>query len=85
MRRFIETRKPKGLPAARVDRLFKMVNCIIAAETLEALGTPPNYGLHPLTGDRAGTWAMTVTRNWRTIFTIDEHGAVNDLDFEDYH
>lgn len=85
LRRFVETGKPKGLPGDLVDRLFKMINFIIDAETLDELSTPPNYGLHPLTGDRAGTWAMTVTRNWRLTFSIDEQGAVIDLDLEDYH
>jgi toxin HigB-1 len=46
---------------------------------------PPNYGLHPLTGDRAGSWAMTLTKNWRmTFIKIDEH-RIADLDLEDYH
>ena len=85
LRRFVETSKPKGLPGDLVDRLFKMVNFIIDADTLDELSTPPNYGLHPLTGDRAGTWAITVTRNWRLTFSIDEQGAVVDLDLEDYH
>ena len=81
LRRYVETGKPKGLPGDLVDRLFKMINFIIDAETLDELSVPPNYGLHPLTGDRAGTWAMTVTRNWRLTFSIDEQGAVMDLDW----
>lgn len=85
LRRFVETGKAKGLSGDLVDRLFKMVNFIIDADTLDELSTPPNYGLHPLTGDRAGTWAMTVTRNWRLTFSLDEQGAVVDLDLEDYH
>ena len=85
LRRFVETGKPKGLPGDLVDRLFKMVNFIIDADTLDELSTPPNYDLHPLTGHRAGTWVMTVTRNWRLTFSIDEQGAVIDLDLEDYH
>lgn len=85
LRRFVETGKPKGLPGDLVDRLFKMVNFIIAADDMEELGVPPNYGLHPLTGDRAGEWAMTVTRNWRMTFSVNEDGAIVDLDLEDYH
>lgn len=85
LRRFVETGKSKGLPGDLVDRLFKMVNFIIDAETLDELSTPPNYGLHPLTGDRAGTWAMTVTRNWRLTFSMNEQGAVVNMDLEDYH
>jgi proteic killer suppression protein len=28
---------------------------------------------------------MTVTRNWRLTFKIDDAGALIDLDLEDYH
>lgn len=85
LRRFVETGNSRGLPGDLVDRLFKMINFVIAADDLEELAVPPNYGLHPLTGDRAGTWSMTVTRNWRMTFTVTESGAVADLDLEDYH
>ena len=85
LRRFVETGKPKGLPGDLIERLFKMVNFIIDADTLDELSIPPNYGLPPLTGDRAGTWAMTVTRNWRLTFSLDEQGAIVNLDLEDYH
>lgn len=49
------------------------------------LFAPPHYGAHQLSGDRAGTWALTVTRNWRTTFTLDDSGSIGDLDLEDYH
>lgn len=68
-----------------MNRLRKMLAFLVAAETLEELSLPPNYGLHPLTGDRAGTWAMTVTRNWRLTFRAGEDGALIELDLEDYH
>lgn len=85
LRRFIETGKAKGLPGDLVERLFKMVNFIIDAAGPAELETPPNYGFHELKGDRKGTFAMTVTRNWRITFTLDEHDAIRDLDLEDYH
>jgi plasmid maintenance system killer protein len=28
--------------------------------------------LHPLKGDRAGTWAINLTEQWRLIFSIQE-------------
>jgi proteic killer suppression protein len=46
---------------------------------------PPNFGLHPLTGDRAGDWAMAVTKNWRLTFTRIGDTTLADLDLEDYH
>lgn len=85
LRRFVETGKAKGLPGDLVPRLLKMVSFIIDAGSLDELATPPNYGLHPMTGNRLGTWSMTVTKNWRMTFTLTETGAVADLDLEDYH
>ncbi len=84
LRRFFETGNAKGL-VGDVGRLRKMLAFIDAAASLDELGVPPNYGLHPMTGDRAGTWAMTVTRNWRLTFSIDDAGALTDMDLEDYH
>ncbi|PJO48106.1 type II toxin-antitoxin system RelE/ParE family toxin [Brucella pituitosa] len=85
LRKFIETGKPKGLPGDLIDRLFKMVNYIIDAASIDELEIPPNYGLHQLVSDRAGTFAMTVSRNWRMTFALNDDGAIIDLDLEDYH
>ena len=84
LRRFFETGNPKGL-VGDPARIGRMLAFIVAAGTLEELATPPNYGLHPLTGDRAGVWAMTVTRNWRMTFKVNDQAALEDVDLEDYH
>lgn len=84
LRRFFETGNPKGL-VGDTDRLRKMLAFIDAAQSLEELAVPPNYGLHELTGNRSGTWSMTVTRNWRLTFRLNENGALIDMDLEDYH
>jgi len=84
LRRFFETSNPKGL-VGDADRLRKMLAFIDAAEGLDELATPPNFGLHELTGGRQGTWSMTVTKNWRLTFRIDDEGALIDMDLEDYH
>jgi proteic killer suppression protein len=81
---FFEKGNPRKLVGDR-DRIAKMLAFIDAAETLDELNTPPNYGLHKLKGDRAHIWAMTVTKNWRMTFGINEEGALIDLDLEDYH
>ncbi|WP_299592617.1 type II toxin-antitoxin system RelE/ParE family toxin [uncultured Tateyamaria sp.] len=84
LRRFFETGNPKGL-VGDTDRLRKMLAFVDAAGGLEELATPPNYGLHPLTGNRKGTWSMTVTKNWRLTFQLNEDGALINMDLEDYH
>jgi proteic killer suppression protein len=84
LKRFFETGNAKGL-VGDVSRLRKMLAYINAAETFEELAIPPNYGLHALSGDRAGVWAMTVTRNWRLTFRLNDAGAIEDMNLEDYH
>ncbi len=84
LRRFFETGNAKGL-VGDADRLRKMLVFIDAAEALDELETPPNFGLHELTGDRKGTWSMTVTRNWRLTFRLNDDNALIDMDLEDYH
>jgi proteic killer suppression protein len=44
----------------------------------------PGYRLHQLKGNRAGTWSVTVSGNWRVTFTFEGEDAY-DVDLEDYH
>jgi toxin HigB-1 len=44
-------------------------------------------GFHALSGDRSGTFAMSVSGNRRLTFRFEhgDRGEVLDVDFEDYH
>jgi len=85
LRAFAETGRTKGLPGNLIDRLRNMLAYLVAIADVEELRVPPNFGAHVLTGDRAGTWALTVTKNWRMTFRVTETGAITDMDLEDYH
>ncbi len=85
LRRFAETGSLKGLPAGSVERLRNMLAYIDAINSVDELRAPPNFGAHQLTGDRKGDWSLTVTRNWQMTFRVNEAGAVEDMDLEDYH
>jgi proteic killer suppression protein len=85
LRSFAETGRAKGLPGNLVERLRNMFAYLSAIEAVEELKVPPNYGAHVLTGDRAGMWSLTVTKNWRMTFLASDAGAIEDLDLEDYH
>ena len=85
LRQFAETGKPKGLPAGSVERLRRMLAYIDAIGEADELRVPPNFGAHQLTGDRKGVWSLTVTKNWRMTFRINDVGAIEDMDLEDYH
>ena len=85
LRIFAETGKTRGLPGNLVGRLRNMLAYLTAIETAEELKIPPNYGAHQLTGDREGEWSLTVTKNWRMTFRINNALAIEDMDLEDYH
>lgn len=81
-RLFLEGRT-KGI--IEPQRLIDMLAFIVAASDFDRLAEPPNFGFHPLTGDRKGSYAMTVTRNWRLTFIRTGDHSIAELDLEDYH
>jgi proteic killer suppression protein len=44
----------------------------------------PGLGLHALSGDRKGHYAVAVSANWRVTFRFEQQDAV-DVDYIDYH
>ena len=44
----------------------------------------PGFDLHPLKGDKTGYWAVSVSGNWRIIFTFED-GHADNVDLTDYH
>jgi proteic killer suppression protein len=83
LRRFVETGNTKGV--MQVERVRDMIAFIAAAGSFDDLATPPNFGFHALKGDRAGRFAMTVTRNYRLTFAKVDENTIGSLDLEDYH
>lgn len=83
LRRLFLENRTKGI--IEPERLLDMLGFIVLAKDFDQLAKPPNYGFHTLTGNRKGTFAMTVTRNWRLTFTKVDEETIADLDLEDYH
>ena len=44
----------------------------------------PGWRLHPLSGDLAGHFSITVNGNWRITFVFDGEDAVL-VNYQDYH
>ncbi len=84
LRRFFETGNAKGL-VGDAGRIRKILAFIDAASRFDELALPPNYGLHALMGEKAGRWAMTVTKNWRLTFIKIDEATIAELDLEDYY
>lgn len=85
LKRLIEGDDGRGLDAQAVPKLRRMLTFLEDATGIEVLEAVPTWRVHQLTGDRRGTWSLSVTRNYRLTFQLDEEGAIVALDFEDYH
>ena len=85
LRLWIETGRSKSISPQIIARLRLMVQFLDAVQTVDQLRQPPNFGFHALKGDRQGTFAMTLTRNWRLTFRLEGTDSIVELDMEDYH
>ena len=76
----------KGVPPESVDKLCKMFAFLDDIEDPGELRTLPSWKAHVLTGNRKGTWSLSVTANRRLTFHIDNiEREICDLNLEDYH
>ncbi|MGQ0814646.1 MAG: type II toxin-antitoxin system RelE/ParE family toxin [Gemmatimonadota bacterium] len=83
LRRFFETGSTAGIQAKHSTRLRLIPGRLNAAIEQRDMGLP-GLELHPLRGNRAGTWAVKVSGNWRVTFKFTGKN-VEDIDYEDYH
>jgi toxin HigB-1 len=82
-RQFIETGKStfSGMDVRLADKRLKDLN---AAGSLQELSPLASVGLHKLTGDRKGFWAIKVNGPWRIVFRFAD-GDAFELEIVDYH
>lgn len=86
LRRFIERDDSSGLPAAFIEKIRNILSFLQDMEQVDELQAIPSWRAHLLTGDRKGCWSLTVSRNWRITFRVDEvELEIVELDYEDYH
>jgi toxin HigB-1 len=81
--RFFATSDHRGIPAQFGPRLERMLDRLDACVTAADMDVP-GYRFHPLKGERAGEFAVSVSGNWRLTFAFDGEDAIN-VDLEDYH
>jgi proteic killer suppression protein len=70
-----------GINPKWLARVTRILDALEVASDPGQLNMP---GLHSLKGDRKGTYAVTVTRNWRITFAWSRERAL-DVNLEDYH
>lgn len=84
LRRLFEEADARGVPADLAKRLRNILTFLnVATEPLQAAPFP-GWRLHPLRGDLAGFWSISVSGNWRVVFRFVD-GEAHDVDLIDYH
>lgn len=84
MKRLIENDDPQGIRPDLLNRVRNILAALIVADDMSGVDGPPGWRIHRLTGDRAGTWSISASGNWRITFELDQ-GEICNLDLEDYH
>ena len=83
-RRFWEEDKISKFRSLDVEAADELLAALDAATSLKDLSPLKSVGLHKLSGNRAGQWAMTVNGPWRICFRF-RNGNAYDVEITDYH
>lgn len=80
---FFETGSKAGIRpdhAARLARQLRQLNDSSSPREMNM----PGWKLHPLSGDLAGHWSVSVSGNWRMTFAFEGEDAIL-VNYRDYH
>ena len=83
LERYFLTGTKAGIQAKHEKRIRLILGRLHASTSPRDMDLP-GLRLHPLKGKRKGSWAVSVSGNWRITFVFDGVDAV-DVDYEDYH
>ena len=83
LERFFLTGSKAGIQPRHANRIRLVLAQLNQARSVDDLNIP-SLRLHELTGNRRGTWSVTIQANWRITFRFDS-GDAEDVDYEDYH
>ena len=84
LKRFAETGSKAGIQPKHADRLPGLLTALDVASVPQDMDAPGNK-LHPLEGDLAHHWAVSVSvsGNWRLTFSFDGEDVIF-VDYQDY-
>ena len=81
--KFFHSGSTAGIQTAHAKKLRLILGRLNASHNAKDMDLP-GLRLHELTGDRSGTWSVTVSRNWRVTFCFHD-GDAEVVNYEDYH
>lgn len=80
---FFQTGSKAGIQPSHAARLRLQLTRLDSATSPKDMNAT-GWRLHPLTGELANHWAVTVSGNWRLTFSFEGTDAVL-VDYQDYH
>ncbi|MGH8587081.1 MAG: type II toxin-antitoxin system RelE/ParE family toxin [Gammaproteobacteria bacterium] len=83
VQRIFESGSKAGIEAGHAKRLARQLRRLDDARRPQDMNIP-GWRLHPLPGDLAGRWSVSVSGNWRLTFAFDGQDATA-VDYLDYH
>ena len=83
LERFFAKGDHRGIPAQSAERIERMLDRLDVCKAPGDMDLP-GYRFHPLKGERAGEYAVSVSGNWRLTYRFDGDDAI-DVNLEDYH
>ena len=83
LQKFFETGSIAGIQPIHRKKLRMRLAALDTATTIQEMALP-GFRLHPLRGDKQGSWAIDVSKNWRITFQFID-GDAYIVDYEDYH
>jgi len=81
--KFFQTGSKAGIQAQHAERLRLILGRLSAATAPKDMALP-GLDLHPLKSNRKGTWAVSVSGNWRITFKFVGKDAES-VNYEEYH
>jgi proteic killer suppression protein len=83
LRLFFEKGDDSKIMSVHKRRIRMILTLLQAASTIQDMNFPGS-DLHPLKGERKGSWAVRVSGNWWIIFRFI-NGNAFEVDYTDYH
>ena len=83
LKRFFAKSDRSGINAKQADRIRRMLDRLETSTRPEDMDLP-GFDFHRLTGNRKGTYSVSVSGNWRITFEFED-GDATQVNLEDYH
>ena len=67
-----------------IAKAFARLKIVQVARSIDDIPPLKSIGLHALSGNRQGQWAITINGPWRLVFRLEGDNAY-DVEIVDYH